>query len=99
MRGSLYSQNGEDGILIELLRRIGSPVFRSIEMCCEGSGGNTGLLAFELGWKSLTTDGSQMLHEQRRSGSSGVIAEAFLSECCRRGSESYRCRPARCQPR
>ena len=35
---SLYSQNGEDGILIELLRRIGSPVFRSIEMCCGDSG-------------------------------------------------------------
>jgi len=56
-RGTLSSQNGEDGLVLELIRRIGNPTHRFVEVCCGDNGGNSGVLAFELGWSGLMVDG------------------------------------------
>ncbi len=58
-RASLHSQNGEDGLVLELIRAIGNPHRKTIEMCCGDNGGNSGALIFELGWSGLLVDGDQ----------------------------------------
>jgi hypothetical protein len=53
-----YSQNGEDGILLELYRRAGSTNQRSVEIGCGMNGGNSGFLVRECGWQGLMVDGN-----------------------------------------
>lgn len=57
-RASIYSQNGEDGIILTLIREIGNPTHRFVEIGCGENGGNSGALAFELGWSGLMLDGN-----------------------------------------
>jgi len=58
-RASIYSQNGEDGLVLDLIRAIGNPHRKTIEMCCGDNGGNSGVLVFELGWSGLLVDGNE----------------------------------------
>jgi hypothetical protein len=54
-----FSQNGEDGILIEILNRIGSANNRFLELGSgDGTENNTKIL-LELGWKGLWVDGEK----------------------------------------
>jgi hypothetical protein len=50
----VFSQNGEDGIIVELLRRIGAPTKWFVEFgAARGIQGNCVFLADVLGWKGL----------------------------------------------
>ncbi|MEC8043073.1 MAG: hypothetical protein VX130_00575 [Verrucomicrobiota bacterium] len=54
-----YSQNGEDGILMEILRRLGKGSKRFVEIGSgDGLENNTRLL-LELGWEGLWIDGNE----------------------------------------
>ena len=54
-----YSQNGEDGILMEILRRLGENSKRFVEIGSgDGLENNTRLL-LELGWEGLWIDGNE----------------------------------------
>ena len=54
-----YSQNGEDGILMEILRRLGEGSKRFVEIGSgDGLENNTRLL-LELGWEGLWIDGNE----------------------------------------
>ena len=57
-RVGVMSQNGEDGLLLELFRRIGVERRRFVEIGCGVNGGNSGFLAQELGWSGLMVDGN-----------------------------------------
>ncbi len=57
-RFGVMSQNGEDGLLLELFRRIGVAQRRFVEIGCGVNGGNSGFLAQELGWAGLMVDGN-----------------------------------------
>ncbi len=54
----LFSQHGEDGITVEVFRRIGVEHRRAVEVGCGANGGNAGVLAGALGWEALLVDGS-----------------------------------------
>lgn len=54
----VYSQHGEDGITVEVLRRIGVEHRRAVEIGCGANGGNAGILVGALGWEGLLVDGS-----------------------------------------
>jgi hypothetical protein len=56
-RFGITSQGEEDGIVISILRRVGSGGRRAVELGCGPNGGNCGLLALELGWRALMVDG------------------------------------------
>lgn len=58
-RFQLYSQNEEDGITLECLRRVGVLGKSFVEIGCGGSGGNSALLAAEFGWRGLMADVSE----------------------------------------
>jgi hypothetical protein len=57
-RFRLRSQNEEDGITLALLRAVGVTASRFVEIGCGGTGGNSGVLAYELGWSGLMIDAS-----------------------------------------
>lgn len=57
-RFRLYSQNEEDGILLALLAATGTTDRRFVEIGCGGTGGNSAILAIELGWSGLMVDAS-----------------------------------------
>jgi hypothetical protein len=57
-RFRLRSQNEEDGIVLALLHASGVSTRRFVEIGCGGNGGNSGLLAYELGWSGLMLDSS-----------------------------------------
>lgn len=66
-RFGVYSQNGEDGLLVALLREIGTVPSRSFaEIGAGTNGGNAGFLARELGWKGLMIDASAANVEELR---------------------------------
>jgi hypothetical protein len=53
----VFSENGEDGILLELLERTGAPVKTFVEIGIENAREcNTAVLAFVLGWDGLMLD-------------------------------------------
>lgn len=73
---SLYSQNGEDGILRELLFRIGFANRYFVEFGAgDGSENNTALLARQYGWSGLYIEGDPVLVQRLEAlhGSSGRI--------------------------
>ena len=57
-RFGVTSQNGEDGLLLEVFRRIGATDRRFVEIGCGTNGGNSGFLAREVGWSGLMVDGN-----------------------------------------
>jgi len=57
-RFKLRSQNEEDGIVLALLQATGVTDRRFVEIGSGGSGGNSGVLAYELGWSGLMVDAS-----------------------------------------
>jgi hypothetical protein len=59
----LFSQNGEDGVIAEILRRIGSSSRHFVEFGIgEGVEGNCVFLADVLGWHGLFIEGSETLY-------------------------------------
>lgn len=57
-RFRLRSQNEEDGIVLALLQTTGVSGRRFVEIGSGGSGGNSAVLAYELGWSGLMVDAS-----------------------------------------
>jgi hypothetical protein len=55
-RFKLLSQNEEDGIILALLKLAGAPNRSFVEIGSGASGGNSGMLALELGWRGLMVD-------------------------------------------
>jgi hypothetical protein len=66
------SQNEEDGLLLEVFRRIGVTDRRFVEIGCGVNGGNSGFLARECGWGGLMIDG--------RSGAIDKVSILYASE-------------------
>lgn len=58
-RFRLMSQNEEDGIVLGLLQLAGCPSRSFVEIGCGANGGNSGVLAAELGWRGLMVDSSE----------------------------------------
>ena len=57
---TLTSQHGEDGLTIEILRRVGREHRRAVELGCGENGGNAGPLVAGLGWETLLVDGDDV---------------------------------------
>ena len=57
-RFRLRSQNEEDGIVLALLKATGVRDRRFVEIGSGGTGGNSGVLAYELAWSGLMIDAS-----------------------------------------
>jgi hypothetical protein len=55
-RFKLFSQNEEDGVILALLRLAGVSNKTFVEIGSGASGGNSGVLAHELGWRGLMVD-------------------------------------------
>ena len=55
-RFHLFSQNEEDGMIMALLQTAGVATRRFVEIGSGASGGNSGLLAQEFGWRGLMVD-------------------------------------------
>ena len=55
-RFRLRSQHEEDGITLALLRAAGIRHRTFVDIGCGGNGGNSGVLAYELGWSGLMVD-------------------------------------------
>ena len=58
-RFGIYSQNEEDGVVLALLEAAGVGPRRFVELGCGANGGNSGLLAGELGFAGLMVDGGE----------------------------------------
>ena len=58
-RFRLSSQNQEDGLTLALLQEAGATCRRFVEIGAGLSGGNSGVLARELGWAGLMVDGHE----------------------------------------
>jgi hypothetical protein len=57
-RFRMWSQNEEDGVLLALLEAAGVGPARFVEIGCGTNGGNSGMLASELGFDGLMVDGA-----------------------------------------
>jgi hypothetical protein len=60
-QAKVCSQHGEDGITVEVFRRIGVEHRRAVEIGCGANGGNAGILVGALAWEGLLVDGSDEL--------------------------------------
>jgi hypothetical protein len=58
-RFQLRSQNEEDGITLALLAAGGCATRRFVEIGCGRKGGNSAVLAFDMGWAGLMVDGNK----------------------------------------
>ena len=58
-RFRLRSQHEEDGITLALLRAAGIRHRTFVDIGCGGNGGNSGMLAYELGWSGLMLDANR----------------------------------------
>lgn len=65
-RFRLRSQNEEDGIVLALLKAGGLKTRRFVEIGSGGTGGNSAMLAAELGWEGLMLDSSHRGIDQVR---------------------------------
>lgn len=65
-RFRIRSQNEEDGITLALLKTAGVRDRRFVEIGSGRSGGNSSVLAFELGWTGLMVDASRSAVEYAR---------------------------------
>lgn len=85
-RFRLRSQNEEDGLILALLHAVGVTKRRFVEIGCGGSGGNSAVLARELGWTGLMIDSSRKAVERlrlelRANPSVNVIRVFMTPEC------------------
>ena len=65
-RFRLRSQHEEDGITLALLRTAGVRHRTFIEIGCGSTGGNSAVLAYELGWSGLMVDANRKAVESAR---------------------------------
>jgi hypothetical protein len=70
----IVSQHGEDGLTVEVFRRIGFEHRRGVELGCGLNGGNAGVLVAGLGFEGLLVDGSAELIEIARKAYAGHAA-------------------------
>jgi len=70
-RFRLMSQNEEDGLILELIGACTGQQRRFVEFGCGSNGGNSGVLARELGWKGLMVDA-----DERKAG---AVRQQFAS--------------------
>ena len=63
-RFRLRSQHEEDGITLALLRAAGARHRTFVDIGCGGNGGNSGVLAYELGWSGLMVDANRKAVQQ-----------------------------------
>ena len=76
----IFSQNGEDGILLELLNQTGAPTKRFVEIGIENAREcNTAVLAFVLGWDGLMLEADRL----------GVAAARKLTARMLQGRPNY----------
>lgn len=76
-RFKVYSQNGEDGITLALLKRIGFGAGRFVDIGCGPKGGNARFFAEEFGWSGLFVDAREQvknLEAQLRPGQVTALA-------------------------
>jgi hypothetical protein len=76
---SLYSQNGEDGVIAEILRRIGIQTGFFVEIGIENGQENNTRLLLEQGWRGLWIEGSQELAGKAKAAYREFIAEGWLT--------------------
>src|SRR5688572_13694008 len=62
----VYSQNGEDGIIAEIFRRIGPRSRTFLEIGIEGGSQNNTRLLLEQGWRGIWIEGNPAFAEQAR---------------------------------
>src|SRR5215216_7929022 len=62
----MTSQHGEDGITVEVFRRIGVAHATAVEIGCGANGGNAGILVAGLGFRGLFLDGNEELVRECR---------------------------------
>lgn len=82
-RFKVLSQNEEDGMILALFKRIGVKNRRFIDIGCGGTGGNSGFLAQDCGWKGLMVDGSPeniATIKSRFAGYSVVAVNEFVTQ-------------------
>jgi hypothetical protein len=79
------SQRGEDGITVELFRRIGLVHHRAVEIGCGANGGNAGLLVAGLGCSALLLDSDAELLEICRAFLAGYPARTEQAWITREG--------------
>jgi hypothetical protein len=60
-RFKVYSQNGEDGLTLALLKRIGFGAGRFVDIGCGPTGGNARFFAEEFGWSGLFVDARKQI--------------------------------------
>jgi hypothetical protein len=78
----LTSQHGEDGVTVEVFRRVGTEHRRAVELGCGVNGGNAGVLTAGLGWETLLVDGDPdlLVHARRIfSSSPATIVQAWIA--------------------
>ncbi|MDQ3090410.1 MAG: hypothetical protein M3R46_01855 [Actinomycetota bacterium] len=76
-RFKVYSQNGEDGLTLALLKRIGFGAGRFVDIGCGPMGGNARFFAEEFGWSGLFVDAREQvkkLEAQLRPGQVTALA-------------------------
>ena len=65
-RFRLRSQHEEDGIILALLRAAGITNRQFVEIGSGSTGGNSGVLAYELGWSGVMVDANRKAVEEAR---------------------------------
>jgi hypothetical protein len=79
----VFSQNGEDGVLFEILRRIGSQARRFVEIGAQAAESNCIALAVLLGWEGTVVEADpERAEEFRRTHSVHgrvVISDSFVT--------------------
>jgi hypothetical protein len=82
-RFRLRSQNEEDGVTLALLTAAGVTARRFVEIGSGSSGGNSAVLAFELGWTGLMVEASKRKTDKLRQAiafNPGVtVVQAFVT--------------------
>jgi len=82
-RFRLRSQNEEDGIILSLLEATGVGSRRFVEIGCGGSGGNSAVLALDMGWSGLMIDGhpraARVAGHEFRPNSGVTVVHAMVS--------------------
>lgn len=78
---SVFSQNGEDGVLVEMLNRIGAATRYFVEFGIQdGTQGNCVFLADVLGWSGLFIEADAALHAQVSRKYAGTEVAVVLDE-------------------
>lgn len=82
-RFRLRSQHEEDGLILALLDEVGIGPRRFIEIGSGGSGGNSAVLAYDLGWSGLMIEaskrGASVARELFRHNAGVVVLQKFAS--------------------